>query len=37
MIIKAAIEAMIALGICVIGVTVIASIAYTIWKINKDD
>jgi hypothetical protein len=37
MIIKAAIEAMIALGICVIGAVIITSIAYTIWKINHDD
>ena len=37
MIVKAAIEAMVALGICVIGAVVITSIAYTIWKINNDD
>ena len=37
MIVKAAIEAMIALGICVIGAVLIISLAYTIWKINKDD
>ena len=37
MIIKAAIEGMIALGICVIGAVVITSLAFWIWKINQDD
>jgi hypothetical protein len=37
MIIKSAIEAMIALGICVIGAVIITSLAMFIWKINQDD
>ena len=37
MIIKAAIEVMIALGICVIGAVIITSLAVFIWKINQDD